>query len=68
MYDRLNIPRVTQQGDQQRFFDRAKEILDIMMGKKNKYDRVLTVKDLEKLGIDLDRFLNSTKQNPYIIE
>jgi hypothetical protein len=64
-FNKLNIPRVTKESDYQRFFDTVRDALDLMMGKKNKYDRMLTVRDLEKLGIDIDKFLNSTKQTPY---
>ncbi|WP_022667918.1 hypothetical protein [Desulfospira joergensenii] len=65
-----NIPRVSGQT----FVDAVKDVLDTLTGKKRKakYDRALTVRDLERLKIngtpiDLDRFLKSDKQNPYSI-
>lgn len=68
----MNIPRVTGERDYKKFFDAVKEIVDTLTGKSrsSKYDRALTVRDLEKLTIngnriDLDKFLNSDKQNPY---
>ena len=62
-----NVPRVITDKDRQRFYAAVKEILDVLTGKKAKavYDRALTVRDLEKLGIDLDKFLNCDKKNPY---
>jgi len=62
-----NIPKVTNEKDHQRFFDTVKDTLDTLTGKKRntKYDRALTVRDLEKLGVNLDRFLNCDEQNPY---
>jgi len=62
-----NIPRVTNDRDYQKFFDAVKDIVDTLTGKKKNtdLDRALTVRDLEKLGIDPEKFLNCTKQNPY---
>jgi len=67
-----NIPRVTGERDQKKFFDTVKEILDTLVGKNrnSEHDRALTVKDLERLTIngkriDLDKFLKCDKQNPY---
>jgi len=62
-----NIPRVTRPTDYQRFFDAVKDALDTLAGRKKKSDvkRALLVEDLEKLGIDPEKFLASTKQNPY---
>jgi hypothetical protein len=53
--------------DYQRFFDAVKESIDILAGraKKSELKRALLVEDLEKLGIDPEKFLSSTKQNPY---
>jgi hypothetical protein len=64
-----NIPRVTHERDYQNFFDAVKDIIDTFTGRKrnSEYDRALTVRDLEKLGVDLDQFLNSDKTNPYPI-
>jgi hypothetical protein len=67
VFSRLNIPQVHSESDHPRFFSTVREALEIFMGKKNKYDRALTVRDLEKLGINLDQFLKSTKQKPYQI-
>jgi hypothetical protein len=63
-----NIPRVSHERDYQNFFDAVKDIIDTFTGRKrnSKYDRALTVRDMEKLGINMDRFLKSDKQNPYI--
>lgn len=67
-----NIPRVTDKGSQKKFFDAVKEDIDMLMGRfRNKeQDRALTVRDLERLTIngkriDLDRFLNCDRGNPY---
>lgn len=62
-----NIPRVRGKADYQNFFNSVKDHIDSLTGvkKKGKYDRALTVRDLEKFGVDLDRFLNCDKQNPY---
>ncbi|HEX9972297.1 MAG TPA: hypothetical protein VGD14_09520 [bacterium] len=62
-----NLPRVTNNRDYQKFFDAAKDIIDTLTGKKKNsdLDRALTVRDLEKLGIDPEVFLRCTKQNPY---
>jgi len=62
-----NIPKVKNDKDYQRFFDATKEVIETLTGKKRntKYTRALTVRDLEKLGIDLDKFLACDKQNPY---
>ena len=67
-----NIPRVVGKKNLQAFCDSVKELMDTLTGKKKNviYDRALTVKDLERLSIngkviDLDRFLNCDKQNPY---
>ena len=64
---KLNIPCVTNEAHQQKFFDNVKDALDVLLGKKiaAPYDRALTVRDLEKFGVDLDKFLASTKKNPY---
>jgi len=64
-----NIPRVTNERDYQNFFDAVKDILETLTGRKRntQYDRALTVRDLEKFGVDLDAFLNSDKKNPYPI-
>ncbi len=62
-----NIPRVSHKRDQQSFFNTVKDVVDTLTGTKRntKYDRALTVRDLEKFGVDLDQFLNCDKQNPY---
>ncbi|MDA3807665.1 MAG: hypothetical protein PF440_07115 [Thiomicrorhabdus sp.] len=62
-----NIPRVMNEVDYQMFFNAVKDVVDTLTGKKRntKYTRALRVQDMLKLGIDLDRFLNSDKQNPY---
>jgi hypothetical protein len=64
-----NVPRVTSNGDYQLFFDAVKEVLDTLTGKRRRaqLDRALTVRDLEKLGIDPERFLRCSKKNPYIL-
>lgn len=62
-----SIPRVTHERDYQNFFDAAKEALDILTGRRRRSElkRALLVEDLEKLGIDPEKFLACTKQNPY---
>lgn len=62
-----NIPRVRGEADYQKFFDTVKDHIDSLTGikRKAKYDRALTVRDLEKFGVDLDIFLNCDKKNPY---
>lgn len=61
-----NIPRVKREQDQQRFFDSVKDALDTLMGKRrSELKRALLVEDLEKLGIDPEKFLSSSRQNPY---
>ena len=64
---KTNVPRVTNGKENQGFFDAVKDILETLTGKKRntKYDRALTVRDLEKFGVDLDEFLNCDKKNPY---
>ena len=67
-----NIPIVIGQKNQQVFFNVVRNVLNTLMGKNRAsvYDRALTVRDLEKIQIngtqiDMDIFLNSTKQDPY---
>jgi len=62
-----NIPKINKNQDPQRFYDVVRDVLTTLTGqnKNAKYDRALTVRDLERLGIDLDKFLNCDKQNPY---
>jgi hypothetical protein len=62
-----NVPKVSSDRDYQRFCDAVKEIIDTLTGKKrnSQLDRALTVRDLEKLGIDPEKFLKCSKQNPY---
>lgn len=62
-----NIPRVTSEKDYKAFFNAVKSVLDKMTGKKpnTEIDRALTVRDLEKFGVDPVKFLNCSKKNPY---
>jgi len=62
-----NVPRVTNEKDYHQFFNAVKDVLDTLTGKKRnaECDRALLVSDLERLGINIDRFLASTKSGPY---
>ena len=65
--DRLNIPIVRNEGDRQRFFVMVREVIEKWQGRKNPLDKVLTVRDLEKLGYDPQKVINATKQEPYLL-